>query len=293
MPRACGNSADELVFRTVRNVATDIVLRQSFFSLFENTMHIDYGLAGRTALVTGAANGIGLAIAAAFARQGCHTIMVDRDANQLAEARKTLDLLGMSTAVCDLSSDDAVRTLAASVTKLDILINNAGVEYPTPLDGTAAMPAHFARLLDNNVTSMARLTNALLAVMPDGSCVINQSSTWGLIGVPGFSAYVASKHAVIGLTRSMAWELGQRNIRVNAVCPGWVFTEAAVRSLHAMAASSGTEVAIQRARILAQQAIGKEVAPEDIASTFLFLASDGARAITGQALAVNYGEVMS
>lgn len=256
-------------------------------------MNIDYNLGGRTVLVTGAGGGIGLAIAHAFVGQGCRTMLVDRDPVGLDAALCTMNSPLASSIVCDLSDDDAVHALAARAGRVDVLVNNAGVEYPTPLTGVAGLGQSFGRLLDNNVTSMARLSNALVASMPDGACIINQSSTWGLIGVPGFSAYVASKHAVIGLTRSMAWEFGPRGIRVNAVCPGWVFTDAANRSLAAMALSEGMPLADKRNAILAQQAIRQEITPQDIARSFLFLACDDARAITGQALAVNYGEVMA
>jgi NAD(P)-dependent dehydrogenase (short-subunit alcohol dehydrogenase family) len=194
---------------------------------------------------------------------------------------------------CDLSSDDEVAALALKISKVDVLVNNAGVEYPTPLTATVDMAAGFVRLLDNNVTSMARLTNALLPVIPDGGCVINQASVWGRIGVAGFSAYVASKHAEIGLTRSFAWELGARDIRVNAVCPGWVFTDAAERSLAAIAARDGCDIATARRAVLAQQAIPREIQPAEIARSFLFLASDDAAAITGQSLVVSRGEVMA
>jgi 3-hydroxybutyrate dehydrogenase len=141
---------------------------------------------------------------------------------------------------CDLGDDGAVAGLAASVQarygRIDVLINNAGTEYPTPLsDAVADAMARWSQLLDNNVSTMVRLTRTLLTLMPHGASIVNQSSIWGLTGVADFSAYVASKHAVIGLTRSLAWELAPRGIRVNAVCPGWIRTDAAMQSLRSMA----------------------------------------------------------
>ena len=256
-------------------------------------MPIDYGLTGRTALITGAASGIGLAIAQAFAEQGCRIVLVDRDAARLQTVLDTMPKTDASMFACDLCSDTDVRMLVSTLPAIDILINNAGVEYPTPLTGADELTEAFSRLLDNNVTSMARLTNALLPTIPDGGCVINQSSIWGRIGVPGFSAYVASKHAVIGFTRALAWELGPRAIRVNAVCPGWVFTDAAERSLRAIADREGGDLVAARQAVMARQAITVEITPQEIARTFLFLASDDARAITGQALTVSRGEVMA
>ena len=247
-------------------------------------------------LITGAAGGIGTALSHAFAAQGARVWLVDRDAARLHDVPTALPHAHHTA--CDLGDADAVRQLAASVHAqwggLDVLINNAGAEHPTAIDDPApdAM-ARWAALLDNNVTSMARLTAALLPLLAPGACVINQSSIWGRVGVPGFSAYVASKHAVIGLTRSLALELGPRGVRVNAVCPGWVRTEAAMRSLTAMARTQGrTEAEVER-DILAQQAVPVMLTPDALAPTFLFLASDDAAPITGQALVVSHGEVMA
>ncbi|MCX4198851.1 SDR family oxidoreductase, partial [Methylobacterium organophilum] len=150
----------------------------------------------------------------------------------------------------------------------------------------------WSALLENNVGSMQRLTRALLPRLRAGASVINQASIWGLKGVPGFSAYVASKHAVVGLTRSLAWELGPRRIRVNAVCPGWIGTDAAMRSLQVMADANGRSDSAELAAILANQAIPELLTPADLGGTFLFLGSPLAAALTGQALSVSHGEVM-
>ena len=257
-------------------------------------MNLDYQ--GKVVVLTGAASGIGLGLARAFAAQGATLELLDRNAEALTAVVDELSMLtSVSGAAVDLADSDSVSAYAASRgdTPVDVLINNAGVEYVTPLsDSGSAADAHWQALLDNNVVSMLRLTRALQGQLRDGSSVINQASIWGLKGVPGFSAYVASKHAVIGLTRSLAWELGPRRIRVNAVCPGWIGTEAAMRSLLVMAQASGRSEADELALILAAQAVPELLTPADLAGTFLFLGSPLAAALTGQALSVSHGEVM-
>ncbi|MEZ5664988.1 MAG: SDR family oxidoreductase [Burkholderiaceae bacterium] len=260
---------------------------------------IRYGLDGRSVLITGAAGGIGQALAHAFALQGSRLVLIDRAAEPLQTLREDLgSRADVLTLACDLGRDDNVDTVVRDLNRqnrqLDVLVNNAGTEYPTPLDDPDTHASgRWSALLDNNVTSMWRLTRAALPLMSRGASVINQSSIWGRIGVAGFSAYSASKHAVIGLTRSLALELGPLGIRVNAVCPGWVRTAAAMRSLGVMAREQHrTEAEVER-DILSRQAMPVMLEPADLAGVFLFLASDGSAALTGQSLSVSHGEVMA
>lgn len=257
-------------------------------------MNLDY--AGKVVVLTGAASGIGRGLARAFAEQGATLELLDRDGAALAAVVDELAGIScVSSTVLDLADSQSIAAYATSraSTEIDVLINNAGVEYATPLRDTGnEADAQWQALLDNNVASMLRLTRGLQDQLKAGSSVINQASIWGLKGVPGFSAYVASKHAVIGLTRSLAWELGPRKIRVNAVCPGWVGTEAAMRSLKVMADASGRSEAEELALILANQAVPELLTAADLAGTFLFLGSALAAPITGQALSVSHGEVM-
>ena len=262
-------------------------------------MRTRYGLDGAVVVLTGAAGGIGKALAAAFAAQGTTLVLVDREAAALERLAASLGATARTVhpVACDLAHDADVARLSGRIGRecgrVDVLVNNAGVEYPTPLaDGDAQAMPRWAALLDNNVVSMARLTRALLPLLSRGASVINQSSIWGHTGVADFSAYSASKHAVIGLTRSLAFELAPREIRVNAVCPGWIRTAAAMRSLEAMAAQRGLDRAAMEAQITARQALPGLLEPEDIAGVFLFLASADSAALTGQSLVASRGEVM-
>ena len=250
-------------------------------------------------MVSGAASGIGRALAYAFARQGASLVLLDRSHDALQAVAHTLAVVATSVwaRTCDLSVEAEVAETIAQLklvhAQVHVLVNNAGVEYPTPLTDSA-MDANqrWAKLLDNNVTSMARLTRALLPYLAQGASIINQSSIWGHTGVADFSAYVASKHAVIGLTRALAWELGPRAIRVNAVCPGWIRTDAAMASLRSMALAQNRSEADVEREILSKQALPGMLSPDDIADVYLFLASDGSRSMTGQSLAASHGEVM-
>ena len=266
-------------------------------------MRPHYALQGQTALITGAAGGIGQGLARAFAAQGVNLWLLDRRAEDLQALVAQLQAAGadaarLHSAACDLNDDAQVQAFARDFQSrqgtLQVLLNNAGTEYPTPLESTEGdAQQRWSALLDNNVASMVRLTRALLPCMEQGGSIINQSSIWGRTGVADFSAYVASKHAVIGLTRALALELAPRGIRVNAVCPGWIRTEAAMRSLRAMALSQGRSEAAVEQEILSRQAMPAMLTPDAIAGVYLFLASSDAAPLTGQSLVASHGEVMA
>ncbi len=163
----------------------------------------------------------------------------------------------------------------------------------TPLDDASAEnEATFRRIIEINVTGTFLTTRPALPKLPRGGAIINTASVWGRVAEPLFGAYVASKHAVIGLTKTWAKELGPRGISVNAVCPGWVRDRslACARSAR-MAERTGEPEDELLAEIVGAQALPGLMEPADIAGPYLFLASDLAANITGQSLGVDRGEV--
>ena len=151
--------------------------------------------------------------------------------------------------------------------------------------------AKFRRIVEINVIGTDLVTRRALARMKAGAAIINTASIWGRVAEAEFDAYVASKHAIIGLTKTWAKELGPRGIRVNAICPGWVRTEASMRSLATMSERKGIAEDTLLAAITGNQALPGLMEPADMAEAYLFLASPAACNITGQSLGVDRGEV--
>ncbi len=249
-------------------------------------MSISY--AGRSVVITGSSRGIGLGVAAGFAAAGASLHLIANDEAVHAVAKS----LGATSAVADIADKAQVAAALAGLTAIDVLINNAGLEVMTPIgDNSDAISDDFRRVIDINVTGTALVTAAALDRMHGCGAIINTASIWGRVAEPRFGAYVASKHAIIGLTKTWARELGPRGIRVNAVCPGWVRTEASMRSLARMAAEAGRDEQALLDEIVSGQALPGLMEPADMAPTYLFLGSDMAANITGQSIGVDRGEV--
>jgi len=243
---------------------------------------------GKTVLITGASRGIGYGIARGFAAAGATLHLLADDAHVL-EAAKTIGAQGH---VGDVTDEAAVAAALAGIPHIDVLINNAGLERLTPLDDLSHEALDiFRRVIDINIAGTYIVTRQALPRMGAGGRIISTASVWGRVGEPLFGAYVASKHAIIGLTKAWAKELGPRGININAVAPGWVETGAALRSLSLMATRRNIEEKVLLDEILQGQALPGLMQPDDMQGAYMFLASDHAANITGQTLGADRGEV--
>ena len=255
-----------------------------------------FDFTGKRVLVTGASRGIGLGIARGFARAGAElTILATTE-----EVRDTAAQLAEETGnrvtalICDITDRARVAETVGALGRLDVLVNNAGLERRTPiLEPGDEVEATFRRVIEINVIGTYYVTREAVGRMERGGRILITSSVWGRTGEAEFTAYSASKHANIGFMRCLAKELGPRGISVNAVCPGWVRTRASMRSLAEMSEIAGRAPDDLLAAITGTQAIPELMEIDDMAEAYLFLASDAARNITGQALSVDRGELMA
>ncbi len=255
--------------------------------------HFDFS--GTTVLVTGSSRGIGYGVATGFARAGANLHILADNAEVVQSAQTLSDETGATVTghICDIREREKVADILAEIGALDVLVNNAGLERPTPImDPSKDIDEMFKSIIDINVIGTFNVTREALPNMKAGSKVVMTSSIWGQTAVGEFSAYCSSKHANIGFMRSLAQELGPRGINVNAICPGWVKTYASMNSLKRMAQESGKAEQDLLDEIISGQAFDGLMEPEDMIGAYLFLASDAAKNITGQTLNVDRGEVM-
>lgn len=258
-------------------------------------MSVNYDFTGKHVVITGGNMGLGAGVARGFLRAGAEITIagIEADVAEVAAAWSAEYGRPVTGLTCDIATSAGVAALSAPGRPIDVLINNAGLERITPIeDPSPDIDAIFRRITEVNIIGTFSVTRALLPQIRDKGRIVNTASMWGKTAVAAFSAYCASKHAVIGLTRSLAQELSPRGISVNAVCPGWVRTDAAMRSLAAMSQRSGRPEEDLLAEIVGAQALPGLMEPSDMVDMYLFLASDAARNITGQAFTVDRGELM-
>ncbi len=244
------------------------------------------------ALVTGGGRGIGREIASALVQSGVTVTVLGRDRRTLDDAvaagaaqfsaiADVADQAGLSAAIADVATRQPI----------DILVANAGIAESAPFMKSDA--ALFRRMMEVNFMGVVHAIQAVLPAMRDRPYgrIVAIASTAGLKGYPYVSAYVAAKHAVVGIVRSLALELASSSITVNAVCPGFTDTDLIAGSIETIMKKTGRSREQAVAELSRHNPQGQLVTPAEVADTVLWLCGEGASAITGQAIAVAGGEV--
>jgi 3-hydroxybutyrate dehydrogenase len=250
--------------------------------------------AAKTALITGGGRGIGRAIALAFAREGLRIAVAARTAEQVEQVAAEIgnDSIGL---VCDVSDPESVTRMFSDVRErlgdADILVNNAGIAESATIVNTTDELWH--RHLAINLSGTFYCTRAALpAMLKKGwGRVINIASIAGKTGAPYIAAYSASKHGVMGLTRSIALEVASSGVTVNAICPGYVDTDMVSRGVERITSRTGrtAEEALDTLKKMSPQ--NRLVTPEEVAAIALLLASEDGRGINGQGINIDGGSV--
>lgn len=253
---------------------------------------------GRNAIVTGSTSGIGLAIAEAIAAAGCNVMLNGLgDPDEIEATRHRLaDASGRTIAFCgaDMARPSEVRALVETAARtlgpVDILVNNAGIQHVAPL---VDFPEEkWDLVLAVNLSAAFHASKAVVPAMAARGFgrIVNIASALGLVGAPHKPAYVAAKHGLVGLTRSIALEVAQTGVTCNVVCPGMVMTPIIEMQVADQARVTGLDPdAVIQSVFLENQPIRRPVTPQEIAAAVVFLCSDAAGGVTGAVLPVDGG----
>ena len=246
---------------------------------------------GYSTLITGGSSGIGLATARKLLTEGERVIICGSGRDRLDAALTELGELGVVEGhVVDVTDQAAVERLFDEVGPVDTVVANAGVCLQARLDDPDS-DAVWQRTMEVNLHGVYYTLKAAAATMPDGGSIVAVSSGLGKNARAAYEAYTASKHAVLGLMKCVALELAPRQIRVNAVCPGWVDTPMSQADIVASAARAGVTPQAFRDQAVAENIpLGRMVSADDVAELIWWLTSDAASAITGQSYNISCGE---
>jgi len=255
-------------------------------------------LKGKTALVTGSTSGIGLGIAEAFAKEGAHIVLNGfgraDDIEALREKMAKVHKVAVRYDSADMTRPDEIEAMVKKAVSefgvVDVLVNNAGIQHVAPID-EFPVDKWNAIIAINLVASFHTIRHALPAMKKrKWGRVINIASAHALVASPFKSAYVAAKHGVAGLTKTVALEVAEQGITVNAICPGYVRTSLVEKQIpDTMKARNMTEEQVKNDVLLAAQPTKQFVTVEQVAALTAFLCSDGAASITGAILPIEGG----